>query len=412
MRSVMVVGLVAIATACAVPARRTVVTRTAVWRAVAAPAGAAVGSVTLAPRTLDRLDLVALSAHGRWEESVAYGRVWIPREALASGFVPYVSHGQWVATARGWGWQSTLPWGEIPFHFGRWVELEGVWAWVPGTAWAPAWVEWRGGGSWIGWAALPPLGAAFAAPFAYCNAATLAGGGLQARTVVGPAAVSLFALTAPLAAGPSLPGPRASVTSDPAPIAGSEAPSTIEAIPRALAAAAAGEASARSMAFESTAVIRGSERGATLHLAGGDRPTGGYSTVPAARVAVRAPLARPPVAADSAPSTPAWDRSVAAPPPAIDPPGGFVAPVAVAWGAPRSPRDGVVPLGLRHFPPAVGGVAPRALPESSAGPARPVSAAGIAPPVPTVNPPWPALTPPPTTRIDAPPSASAPPLTR
>ena len=30
------------------------------------------------------------------------------------------------------------------------------WVWVPGVEWAPAWVTWRVGGGYIGWAPLPP----------------------------------------------------------------------------------------------------------------------------------------------------------------------------------------------------------------------------------------------------------------
>lgn len=37
------------------------------------------------------------------------------------------------------------------------------WVWVPGVEWAPAWVSWRVGGGYIGWAPLPPHGVFFAA---------------------------------------------------------------------------------------------------------------------------------------------------------------------------------------------------------------------------------------------------------
>jgi hypothetical protein len=43
--------------------------------------------------------------------------------------------------------------------------LYGGWYWVPGTVWAPAWVAWRSGPGYIGWAALPPTGTGFAVGF-------------------------------------------------------------------------------------------------------------------------------------------------------------------------------------------------------------------------------------------------------
>jgi hypothetical protein len=30
------------------------------------------------------------------------------------------------------------------------------WVWIPGQVWAPAWVVWRWGDGWVGWAPLPP----------------------------------------------------------------------------------------------------------------------------------------------------------------------------------------------------------------------------------------------------------------
>jgi hypothetical protein len=39
------------------------------------------------------------------------------------------------------------------------------WGWVPGTMWGPAWVSWRSGGGYAGWAPLPPRGAAIPASY-------------------------------------------------------------------------------------------------------------------------------------------------------------------------------------------------------------------------------------------------------
>lgn len=140
----------------------------------------------------------ALDGYGQWIESPAYGTVWVPEEARQEGFTPYLSNGEWTPTVDGWYWQSAYAWGAIPFHYGRWVMVGALWAWVPGAAFAPAWVDWRYGNGWIAWSPLPPLGASFGAPHVYCAWSRLGGPGLYARTVQGPAARALYGYTAPL----------------------------------------------------------------------------------------------------------------------------------------------------------------------------------------------------------------------
>jgi hypothetical protein len=39
-----------------------------------------------------------------------------------------------------------------------------TWVWIPGIEWAPAWVSWRVGGGYIGWAPLAPVHVRVAAP--------------------------------------------------------------------------------------------------------------------------------------------------------------------------------------------------------------------------------------------------------
>lgn len=157
-------------------------------------------SLPLSPARLDAPTMrAALDGYGAWVESPAYGSVWIPDErARGADFTPYLTAGQWLPTRAGWYWQSEYPWGAIPFHYGRWVMIDGVWAWVPGSAFAPAWVDWRYGNGWAAWAPLAPWGSAFAASHMYCAFAHLRGSGLRARTVLGPAAASLHPYTAPL----------------------------------------------------------------------------------------------------------------------------------------------------------------------------------------------------------------------
>jgi hypothetical protein len=138
----------------------------------------------------------ALEGHGVWVDSGSYGRVWRPHEAYVIGtFAPYATAGQWVATDAGWYWQSDYAWGRVPFHYGRWVLDGALWSWVPGSQFAPAWVDWRVGGGWVGWAALGPVGARAWAPFAYCPHAGLPGPGVDGRTVRGAAGSSLYGRT-------------------------------------------------------------------------------------------------------------------------------------------------------------------------------------------------------------------------
>lgn len=97
----------------------------------------------------------SLDPWGDWIWSDAWGWVWTPRRVSAS-WSPY-REGQWIWTADGWYWLSDEPWGWATYHYGRWAWVHRWgWVWVPGNVWAPAWVAWRWGGGWAGWAPLPP----------------------------------------------------------------------------------------------------------------------------------------------------------------------------------------------------------------------------------------------------------------
>ena len=102
------------------------------------------------------------SAHepyGQWRQHWRWGEVWVPARR-ARDWRPY-QNGRWVYTDD-WGWywvsdQTEDEWGWIAFHYGRWVaDHEHGWIWVPGAEWGPAWVHWRRGGEFVGWAPLPP----------------------------------------------------------------------------------------------------------------------------------------------------------------------------------------------------------------------------------------------------------------
>lgn len=97
-----------------------------------------------------------LEPYGDWIETDNYGYVFHPREAASTSWRPY-TNGRWIYTDAGWTWIADEPFGWATYHYGRWTRLRGIgWVWVPGNEWAAAWVSWRKGGEYVGWAPLPP----------------------------------------------------------------------------------------------------------------------------------------------------------------------------------------------------------------------------------------------------------------
>lgn len=95
-----------------------------------------------------------LKPFGDWIYEERYGYVWIPAE---TDFHPYYTNGYWEMTIYGNTWISLYPWGWAPFHYGRWTyDPFYGWIWIPGYQWAPAWVCWRHGDGFYGWAPLRP----------------------------------------------------------------------------------------------------------------------------------------------------------------------------------------------------------------------------------------------------------------
>jgi hypothetical protein len=119
-----------------------------------------------------------LDDHGAWRESSEYGHVWYPRVSSAD-WAPY-HNGHW-AYIEPWGytWVDDEPWGFAPFHYGRWINVEGQWGWIPSRppvegvvyvrpVYAPALVAFvgganfsigvsvGGGGGAVGWFPLGP----------------------------------------------------------------------------------------------------------------------------------------------------------------------------------------------------------------------------------------------------------------
>ncbi|MFI5182791.1 MAG: DUF6600 domain-containing protein, partial [Vicinamibacteria bacterium] len=97
----------------------------------------------------------SLAPYGDWVQSARFGTVWTPRH-VNHDWRPYTV-GHWVYTDYDWTWASDEEWGWATDHYGRWTfDPDYGWIWVPGDEWAPAWVAWRSGGGYVGWAPLPP----------------------------------------------------------------------------------------------------------------------------------------------------------------------------------------------------------------------------------------------------------------
>lgn len=90
-----------------------------------------------------------LDVDGAWRSEGSYGYVWVPQR-VRTGWTPY-SDGHWTWIAPwGWTWVDAAPWGYAVSHYGRWANIRGIWAWVPGplrerAVYAPALVVFVGG---------------------------------------------------------------------------------------------------------------------------------------------------------------------------------------------------------------------------------------------------------------------------
>ena len=72
-----------------------------------------------------------LDANGTWRVDPTYGNVWFPNRVDAQ-WAPYRDgHWAWV-DPWGWTWVDDAPWGYAVSHYGRWANVRGAWAWVPG----------------------------------------------------------------------------------------------------------------------------------------------------------------------------------------------------------------------------------------------------------------------------------------
>jgi hypothetical protein len=104
------------------------------------------------PQELQTYD-TTFDQYGAWQYTPGYGEVWYPRVSV--GWRPYY-HGYWSPVrSYGWTWIGLDRWAWPTHHYGRWGFASGRWFWIPGRAFAPAWVSWASGGDYVGWC---PLG--------------------------------------------------------------------------------------------------------------------------------------------------------------------------------------------------------------------------------------------------------------
>ncbi len=102
---------------------------------------------------------IALEPYGGWRHHRRFGDVWVPA-SRARDWRPYTV-GHWVYTDDyGWYWVADdreADWGWITYHYGRWYrDADYGWFWIPNDVWGPAWVDWRYGDQYVGWAPEPP----------------------------------------------------------------------------------------------------------------------------------------------------------------------------------------------------------------------------------------------------------------
>ena len=93
--------------------------------------------------------------YGEWLYDDYFGYVWRPyyNDHYPWGsWAPYYA-GRWSNYNGQMFWVPTEPWGWIPYHLGVWQwDKKKGWYWIPGSAFAPAWVDWSFfGGSFWAW---------------------------------------------------------------------------------------------------------------------------------------------------------------------------------------------------------------------------------------------------------------------
>jgi len=94
------------------------------------------------------------NVYGEWLWDDLYGYVWRPfldDMMYPWGWGPYM-YGSWSNVGGQMYWVPGEPWGWIPYHLGIWQwDKKLGWVWLPGSLFAPAWVDWEFFFGYCGW---------------------------------------------------------------------------------------------------------------------------------------------------------------------------------------------------------------------------------------------------------------------
>jgi hypothetical protein len=93
--------------------------------------------------------------YGEWLWDEYLGFVWRPflndHSYPWGRWMPY-HHGRWTSVQGQLFWVPSEPWGWVPYHLGIWMwNKKKGWVWIPGSAFAPAWVNWSFSGGYFCW---------------------------------------------------------------------------------------------------------------------------------------------------------------------------------------------------------------------------------------------------------------------
>jgi hypothetical protein len=153
-----------------------------------------------------------LAPYGAWSDDPTYGTTWTPSPGVVGpDFTPYVTAGHWVYDDD-YTWVSDYDWGWAPYHYGRWVFIDGRgWSWIPGRVYRGAWVGWGvdDGYGYVGWYPLAPpffwfggvavgYGFAIGPRWTYCPHGAIFSPGLGGRVVAGPSVNAVAARVHPV----------------------------------------------------------------------------------------------------------------------------------------------------------------------------------------------------------------------
>lgn len=92
--------------------------------------------------------------YGEWVWDSYYGYVWKPSysDYYPTGIWHPYYYGKWREINGHLFWVPEEPWGWVPYHLGVWIwDKNNGWLWIPGSAFAPAWVTWTYYRGWYGW---------------------------------------------------------------------------------------------------------------------------------------------------------------------------------------------------------------------------------------------------------------------